>query len=142
MRRRTDKVALASAAVCIVVAIVVVGVAYTVLDTSNRTDAATAASKAAVRSAKSAAASAASNRYLITQLTTESAVREQQFCVSILGPYRDKVRQITQTREYLRTRNGREHTGLNDYLRAKSFPRLVGEVAKERKTLPPICLHP
>jgi len=67
--------------------------------------------------------------------------RQSQFCALILNINQDRVQRLNNTREYLITKAGREHTPLNDYIRTVSLPRTTEEVAEERLNIPKHCLE-
>lgn len=51
----------------------------------------------------------------------------------------DKERQIKASKEYLHTREGMKRTGLNDFIRKNSLPRLRRELKFERRQFPKGC---
>jgi hypothetical protein len=65
--------------------------------------------------------------------------RSDQICDLVVNTHLDRVKRLTATLDYLHTPDGRERTGLNDYIRRASLPQLRGEVIKERESLPPTC---
>lgn len=64
---------------------------------------------------------------------------DSEFCKLNAQRLVDKQVQIVQTHEYLGTAAGRERTGLNDYIRITSLPRLREEVKSDFEALPPSC---
>lgn len=71
---------------------------------------------------------------------SEGHTRERQFCAGQISALVDKERQLKQTRDFLATQAGQKHTLFNDYIRGNALPRLNDEVAKQRESLPAVCL--
>lgn len=114
-RRKTDRLPVLCAVICILCALVVgVGgplVIKTARDTAD-----------------------------LSRTVSRNAASVSEFCDLVLNVHADKVRRYRNTLEYLGTRAGRERTALNDYIRVVSLPQTRVEVVKERRNLPPVCV--
>jgi hypothetical protein len=75
---------------------------------------------------------------LFARQQSEARIRTAQFCRVLKHQYAQQDLQLRQTRAFLKTPGGREHTVLNDYIRKVSLPRLELDV-RTRQPLPPAC---
>jgi hypothetical protein len=70
----------------------------------------------------------------------EGHTREKQFCQLVLHGYKEHRTAIVQTQNYLASPQGKEPTGLNEFIRDISLPKTEREVKAEEKTLPDVCM--
>jgi hypothetical protein len=75
---------------------------------------------------------------LYANIQAEAKSRTHQFCRVLRHQYAQQDLQLRQTKAFLKTPGGREHTVLNDYIRKVSLPRLELDV-RTRQPLPPAC---
>lgn len=60
----------------------------------------------------------------------------QDLCHLVVATHDDKQRRYDNTKVYLSLPVGKQHTGLNDYIRKVSLPQTRAEILAEKKRLP------